>query len=179
MAPKKNRNSTSTGDTAVLIKAPYLYLGPRTSASASFVAAHGITHVLSIGSTPPSTLPGVEYHRLSLSDDLSSPLDKVISGANDIISAVAAMPSGRILLHCSAAVSRSPTVVAAYLVSKCQMSLKAALGVIINARPAVCPNTGFLAQLKELEMTLRGECSLDVDILPAKKTDRVAMFKSG
>ncbi|KAJ6546350.1 protein-tyrosine phosphatase-like protein [Mycena sp. CBHHK59/15] len=171
MAPKKNRNSTSTGDTAVLIKAPYLYLGPRTSASASFVAAHRITHVLSIGSTPPSTLPGVEYHRLSLSDDLSSPLDKVISSANDIISAVAAMPSGRILLHCSAAVSRSPTVVAAYLVSKCQID--------INARPAVCPNTGFLAQLKEFEMTLRGECSLDVDILPAKKTDRVAMFKSG
>ncbi|KAJ7489586.1 protein-tyrosine phosphatase-like protein [Mycena latifolia] len=170
--PKKS------GDSAVLILAPYLYLGPRSSASAAFISAHAITHVLSIGSTPPSTLPGVTYHRLALSDDVDSSLDKVISSANDIIASIADSQSSRILVHCSAAVSRSPTVVAAYLISQCGMSLRAALGIIISSRPAVCPNPGFLAQLKSLEMSVRGECTLDLDVLPAKKIDRVALFSA-
>lgn len=163
----------------MLILAPYLYLGPRTSASGAFVSNHGITDVLSIGSTPPSALPGVRYHRIALTDDVDASLDKVISTANDIVGSVAeARGTRRILVHCSAAVSRSPTIVAAYLISKQNMSLRSALGIIITARPAVCPNAGFLAQLKGLETTLRGECSLDLDVLPAKKADRMALFSN-
>ncbi|KAJ6535929.1 protein-tyrosine phosphatase-like protein [Mycena vulgaris] len=166
------------GDTAVLIVTQYLYLVPRTSAFGAFISTHAITHILSIGSNPPTQLSGVTYHRLALSDDPDSSLDKVISRANDIIASVRDMPTGRILVHCSAAVSRSPTVVAAYLISKCGMSLRSALGTIITLRPAVCPNTGFLAQLKSLEMTVHGECSLDLDVLPLKKQDRVALFNA-
>jgi len=33
-----------------------------------------------------------------------------------------------------------------------------------------------LAQLKSLEMSIRDECSVDLDVLPSKKTDRVALF---
>ncbi|KAJ7471287.1 protein-tyrosine phosphatase-like protein [Mycena galericulata] len=119
------------------------------------------------------------YHRLALADDIDSSLEKVISAANDIITSVAETPTRRILVHCSAAVSRSPTVIAAYLISKHNMSLHSALRILVTSRPAVCPNAGFLAQLKSLEMTLRGECSLDLDVLPAKKTDRVALFTQG
>ena len=56
------------------------------------------------------------------------------------------------------------------------MPLKDALGRLVRARPAICPNPGFLAQLKDLELRTRGKASLDVSALPAKKMDRVALF---
>ncbi|RDB17906.1 Dual specificity protein phosphatase 19 [Hypsizygus marmoreus] len=172
MAP---RTKGQAKDAASLVFSPYLYLGPRTSVSPRFIRAHGITHVLSIGATPASKdLAGVIYHRLSLLDDTASSIDDVSDAANEIITALP--KNGKILVHCSAAISRSPTIVAAYLMKKCDMSLREALGVIIRARPAVCPNSGFLVQLKELEVRLRGASSLEVDSLPARKDERIALF---
>ncbi|KII86714.1 hypothetical protein PLICRDRAFT_265916 [Plicaturopsis crispa FD-325 SS-3] len=182
MPPKSKKlantkTSTSSSDSAFLVAAPYLYIGPRISTSASFLSSHHITHVLSIGATPQSSLPNVTYHRLSLSDDHTSSIDQVVADASKIIDAVAATPSGRVLVHCSAAVSRSPTIVTAYLVTKQGMPLKAALGLLVAARPAICPNPGFIAQLKALELKTHGCCSLDVDALPPRKIDRATMFK--
>ncbi|TFY76509.1 hypothetical protein EWM64_g7502 [Hericium alpestre] len=176
-AKKKGAPSRSgSGDVAILVDPPYLYLGPRSSASASFLSTHGITDVLSIGATPPLTIPNIKYHRISLIDDSAFSIEQVIVDASHIIATVAANPSGRIFVHCSAAISRSPTVVAGYLLTRKNMSLKDALGRLIRARPAICPNPGFLAQLKDLELRTCGEASLDVVALPAKKTDRVALF---
>jgi atypical dual specificity phosphatase len=115
----------------------------------------------------------VTYHRLSLTDHPLSSIYHVSDRADIIIEAAKA---GKIPVHCSAAVSRSPTIVAAYLMKKCDMSLKDALGLIIRARPAVCPNDGFLRQLKELEIRLRGSSSLEVESLPSRKERRVALF---
>jgi atypical dual specificity phosphatase len=171
--PKAN-SSDDKKESAVLVYPPYLYIGPRTAATSSFITSNSITHVLSIGSTPVSIEPSVTYHRISLSDDPSSSIENVSDEADTVIDAA---KSGKILVHCSAAVSRSPTIVTAYLMKRCDMSLKDALGAVIRARPAVCPNAGFLEQLKEMELKLRGECSLSMDSLPAKKSDRLAIFQ--
>lgn len=56
------------------------------------------------------------------------------------------------------------------------MSLKSALGLIIRARSQVSPNPGFLSQLKELEVTLFGSSTLDIDDLPRREIDRLALF---
>lgn len=56
------------------------------------------------------------------------------------------------------------------------MSLKDALGLVIRARPPVCPNSGFIQQLQELDVKLHGTLSLDVESLPSKKEDRLAFF---
>ncbi|KAJ3489786.1 hypothetical protein NLI96_g1875 [Meripilus lineatus] len=161
---------------AILVDAPYLYLGPRSSASPSFLTKYHITDVLSIGSTPPSTLSHITYHRISLSDDAEAPIDHAVSAASEIITTIASHPPRRIFVHCSAAVSRSPTLMAAYLMKNRGMSLKEALGRLITARPAICPNPGFIAQLKHLEITIYGRSSLEVDVLPAKKGDRLQLF---
>jgi atypical dual specificity phosphatase len=58
------------------------------------------------------------------------------------------------------------------------MSLKAALGQIGRVRPQVAPNAGFLAQLKELERELFGSVSLEVEELPKREKDRLALFDS-
>jgi atypical dual specificity phosphatase len=88
--------------------------------------------------------------------------------------------NGKILVHCSAGISRSPMVVAAYLMKRKGMALKAALAQIIRVRPQVSPNAGFLQQLKEIGMELFGTAvsSLEgVDELPKRKKDRLVLFE--
>jgi len=56
------------------------------------------------------------------------------------------------------------------------MTLKEALGHVIRARSQACPNPGFLEQLKEHEMELRGESTLDIVELPRREAERLALF---
>jgi atypical dual specificity phosphatase len=109
-----------------------------------------------------------------LDKDISS-INTVIGRANQVITD-ARNSGGKVLVHCVAGVSRSPTIIAAYLISKCSMSLKDALGLLVRARPVVCPRPGFIAQLKDLEIRERGHCSLDVDVLPGSKEARMVLL---
>ena len=86
--------------------------------------------------------------------------------------------TGRILVHCSAGMSRSPTIVAAFLMKRRQMTLMQALKQIVDVRPQVCPNPGFIQQLKDLEIELYGlsASSLEVDELPKREKDRLGLF---
>ena len=144
---------------------PSLYLGPCSAASnKSFLDTNAITHVLSIGSTPASKIEGINYHRLSLNDSASSLLSKVTDEACKIIDGALASKGkgggkGKILVHCSAGISRSPSLVVAYLMKSRGMPLKAALGQVVRARPQVSPNPGFLSQLKALDEELFGTIS--------------------
>ncbi|KAI0048706.1 phosphatases II [Auriscalpium vulgare] len=163
-------------NTNVLILDPYLYLGPCSGASSKpFLASAGITHILSIGATPSEKLPSITYERIRLIDSPTSDIGRAVHDAKVFIDAVKAQ-HGRVFVHCSQAISRSPTVVAAYLMQAEGMSLKAALGRIVRARPAVSPNPAFVQQLKAIELELYGKNSLEVDEMPRKREDRVALF---
>lgn len=118
------------------------------------------------------------YQRLSISDSVSSSIVKVTDAACDIIdkAILSKKGKGKILVHCSAGISRSPMVVTAYLMKRKGMMLKEALGQIIRARPQVSPNAGFLQQLKDLELELYGSVSLEVEDLPKREKDRLALF---
>ncbi|KAF8649131.1 hypothetical protein AX16_005994 [Volvariella volvacea WC 439] len=200
MFKPKTRTSSSKSqkkpDSAVLIQPPYLFLGPRTSSSQSFIEAHAITHVLSVGTAPLSSLSNVTYLRLPLTDNPSSSLDRVIGQASDFIDSVKPRPTpvgssedpetlaegssskpGMVLVHCVRGVARSPTIVTAYLMTRCGMRLSEALGAVVRARPAACPGPKLMRQLKELEESVYGERTLQgVEVLPSKVEKRVALF---
>ncbi|PCH39447.1 hypothetical protein WOLCODRAFT_85674 [Wolfiporia cocos MD-104 SS10] len=53
-----------------------------------------------------------------------------------------------VLVHCQAGVSRSATIVAAYLMYAQHIDVETAMGMIRNVRPYVQPNPGFLRQLE-------------------------------
>ncbi|KAI8977918.1 protein-tyrosine phosphatase-like protein [Pilobolus umbonatus] len=53
-----------------------------------------------------------------------------------------------ILVHCLAGVSRSPTIVTAFLMATQHLRYKAALAIIKQTRPFVNPNPGFIEQLR-------------------------------
>lgn len=53
------------------------------------------------------------------------------------------------LVHCYAGISRSATIVIAYLMKKYQMPFDTAFSVCKNMRPMIMPNPGFIKQLQE------------------------------
>jgi len=176
----KRQASKAPQDPVSLVLPPSLYLGPCSAASSKpFLTGNAITHVLSIGANPSAKVEGVTYHRLSLSDSVSSSISKITDAACEVIDGAIASKkgTGKILVHCSAGISRSPMVVAAYLMKRKGMTLKAALRQIIQVRPQISPNAGFLQQLKDVEMELYGSCSLEVDELPKREKDRLALFE--
>jgi atypical dual specificity phosphatase len=167
-------------DPVALVLPPSLYLGPCSAASSKpFLTENSITHVLSIGANPSTKVDGITYHRLSLSDSVSSSIWEITSAACEVIDEAIASKkgAGKILVHCYAGISRSPMVVAAYLMKRKGMTLKAALRQIIQVRPQISPNAGFLQQLKEMETELYGSCSLEVDEMPKREKDRLALFE--
>ncbi|KZT08409.1 phosphatases II [Laetiporus sulphureus 93-53] len=178
---KREKSEATLSQSAVsLVLPPSLYLGPRSAASSkAFLTANSVSHVLNVGSSPADKVEGVTYHRISLSDSPTSSISKVCDPACEIIDAALKSNNGmgKVLIHCSADISRSPMIVAAYLMKRHKMSLKAALRQIIQVRPQISPNPGFLQQLKELEMELFGIVSLDVDELPKREKDRLALFE--
>ncbi|KAF9448424.1 phosphatases II [Macrolepiota fuliginosa MF-IS2] len=180
MAKRKNQAAPKqSSDAASIIIPNALYLGPCSSASSVlFLTSNSINHVLSIGSTPSPKVDGVTYHRLSLNDSTSSSITPTVNAAVDIINSAlrSNRGHGRIFVHCSAGVSRSPTIVTSYLMKQRHMPLKTALGHVLRARPQVSPNSGFLKQLKELEVELFGKATLDIDELPRREADRLALF---
>ncbi|UKZ64049.1 uncharacterized protein TrAtP1_005269 [Trichoderma atroviride] len=162
-----------------LVFPPSIFIGPVSAASSiSLLQANSISHVLSVGTSPSSKVPGVAYHRVSVTDSPSSSIMKISGATCDIIEAALQSSNGtsRILVHCSAGISRSPAVVAAYLMKHHGISLRTALGQIVRARPQASPNPGFLQELKELELELRGTLSLEAEELPKREKDRLAMF---
>lgn len=71
---------------------------------------------------------------------------------------------GRILVHCMAGVSRSSTLVMAYLMRHLNMSLADAYEHVRRIRPCIQPNPGFWRQLLDYEQSIRG--SQSVRLLP-------------
>lgn len=63
---------------------------------------------------------------------------------------------GRVLVHCVMGVSRSATLVLAFLMISEGLTLQEAVAAVRPHRD-VCPNPGFLQQLRTLDMSLERE----------------------
>ncbi|KAF2076843.1 hypothetical protein CYY_001871 [Polysphondylium violaceum] len=60
-----------------------------------------------------------------------------------------------ILIHCNAGISRSSTILLAYMMNKFKKPLQECLSLVRESRSCVKPNQGFLKQLEEYEKTLK------------------------
>lgn len=63
--------------------------------------------------------------------------------------------SAKVLVHCVVGVSRSATLVLAYLMLHQQLSLRQAV-ISVSEHRWIFPNRGFLRQLCQLDQQLRG-----------------------
>lgn len=110
-------------------------IGPRTNSYANFTYTH------------------VTYHRIVCEDSHTAPLHEHFDAATDFIHAQI-QEGKRVLVHCQAGISRSATICIAYLIRFHHLSWTAAYMVVKDARAIVCPNLGFLTQLRDYETTL-------------------------
>nr|CDS32333.1 dual specificity protein phosphatase 14 [Hymenolepis microstoma] len=152
----------------------HLYLSSLEALTPARLEACGVTQIISamIEVLPPDLLllrpsasPGDNGRRahvqICVEDLESTDLGAHFDAVADRI-AREARKGGRSLVHCIAGVSRSPTLVLAYLVKHAHMTLAEAYDHVRGLRPCICPNIGFWRQLIAYEIARRGVSSLRV-----------------
>jgi protein-tyrosine phosphatase len=61
---------------------------------------------------------------------------------------------GSVLVHCAMGVSRSATIVTAFVMWWLRLPFEPALKFVQKCRPFACPNDGFRRQLQEFQKTI-------------------------
>ncbi|VDO19440.1 unnamed protein product [Heligmosomoides polygyrus] len=114
-----------------------------------------ITHVLTVSAVAvplERRLPNIDYHFIFAMDLPNQDLlggGQLLEGIGYITRAV--QSGGNVLVHCEIGVSRSATVVAAYVMQKLRYSARKAVEFVKISRPLICPNEGFFTQLQIFE----------------------------
>ncbi|GAA5882496.1 hypothetical protein JCM16303_001764 [Sporobolomyces ruberrimus] len=100
---------------------------------------------------------GVDMHRVAVDDTATTNIAEHFVPTGNFIDAARQNGQG-VLVHCQAGVSRSTTLVAAYLMIKLGLNVEQAVDKIRSVRPQVEPTQFFLLQL---EMFERCQCEWD------------------
>ena len=131
-----------------------IYLGDIDGASDfDYFSKENITSVLSIiNKYPPdyTEKPNIN-HKLINIDDLDN--ENIIKYFKECIEFIE--KADKIFIHCMCVVSRSATIVIAYLMWKTHCSYYDAYFFVKNRRPFIDPNDGFIKQLKIFEELLK------------------------
>ncbi|KAI9545089.1 Dual specificity protein phosphatase 22-B [Dissostichus eleginoides] len=132
---------------------PHLYLGNiKDARDRELLARHNITHILSIHDTAAPILEEMTYLCISAAD---SRLQNLVQYFRDSIMFIheSRLKGEGCLVHCVAGVSRSVTLVVAYIMTGTGRGWVESLAAVRTARPCAGPNLGFLRQLEEFENT--------------------------
>ncbi|XP_023720741.1 dual specificity protein phosphatase MPK-4 isoform X1 [Cryptotermes secundus] len=129
---------------------PGLWLGNLTAATDNDVLElHHINHILTVDSCPLprkiTMLPGVKTKFLQVTDIPSEDLLSHFEHTSEFIRT--GQEQGAVLVHCYFGVSRSATVVIAYIMKKYELSFEDAFERVKSRRRFVGPNPGFTSQL--------------------------------
>ncbi|XP_061077722.1 dual specificity protein phosphatase 22-A [Conger conger] len=130
-----------------------LYLGNiRDSENKDSLSKNGITHILSVYNNANPVLEDKTYLCIHAADSSSQNLSQHFKECIRFIHE-SRLNGGGCLVHCLAGVSRSTTVVVAYLMSVTSYGWEECLSAVKAVRSFVGPNFGFQQQLQEFQMT--------------------------
>lgn len=132
---------------------PRVYLADLyTSTNPSALRQLKITHILSVMPGEVDIPPWDPSRHLQLAFE-DMPFVEIVphlkTAVHWIQRALESSPEARVIVHCFQGISRSSTIVAAYLIATRGYSVSRALDAIRAARPVAQPNFGFVIQLKE------------------------------
>ncbi|KAM9121834.1 dual specificity protein phosphatase 22-A-like [Pangshura tecta] len=134
-----------------------LYLGNiRDSEDRENLTKNRITHILSVHNNARPVLEDMTYLCISVSDSSSQNLIQHFKESIRFIHECR-LQGGGCLIHCLAGVSRSTTILVAYLMTVTDLSWEECLAATRSVRSYVSPNFGFQQQLQEYERTLLKE----------------------
>ena len=129
---------------------------------------NNIQHVLSISNTQDQLPDDIKLLFIQLEDTQASDLLEVLDEACNFIEEALNYNNntGNIFIHCSRGLSRSPTVLIAYLMKKLNLSTKESFELVKKSRPNIGPQCNFIRQLLLLEKELSGGTEDFVPSLP-------------
>ncbi|XP_073461513.1 uncharacterized protein [Aquarana catesbeiana] len=136
---------------------PFLFLGNEKDAQdLACMITLNIGHVLNITTHLPlyhADSGALRYKRLPATDNSKQDLRQYFEEAFEFIEEAQQKGKG-VLIHCQAGVSRSATVVIAYLMKHTLMTVGDAYKFVKGKRPIISPNLNFMGQLLEFESDL-------------------------
>eukprot|EP00756_Hemistasia_phaeocysticola_P011302 Hpha_TRINITY_DN15107_c0_g2::TRINITY_DN15107_c0_g2_i1::g.128224::m.128224/K21278/DUSP1; dual specificity protein phosphatase 1 len=143
---------------------PWLFLGSIADAlDRDRLTANGVTHILNAAKECDSGSPdahadygGLVYKKLNLVDHSDEPIVGVFEEAFEFIEG-AKRGGGKVLVHCHRGISRSATLVIAYVMKTEELSLEAAFESVRAKRSIVNPNLGFVLTLQGYQNQLYPE----------------------
>jgi len=125
----------------------------RDSRDKEQLAKNNITHILTIHEDPrEGGVDGIKYLLFTASDNSAQEIKKFFAESIDFIHD-ARLNNGNVLVHCLAGISRSTTLVIAYIMTVIEMPWYEALNAVRGARRGCNPNFGFQRQLQAYEFT--------------------------
>ncbi|XP_066466383.1 dual specificity protein phosphatase 10-like [Tiliqua scincoides] len=136
---------------------PFLFLGnERDAQDLERMLSLNVGHVLNVTTHLPlyhADSGRLRYKRLPATDNNRQDLRQYFEEAFEFIEE--AHQSGKgVLIHCQAGVSRSATIVIAYLMKHTLMTMGDAYKYVKGRRPIISPNLNFMGQLLEFETDL-------------------------
>ncbi|KAF7356106.1 Phosphatases II [Mycena venus] len=131
-----------------------LYVGSMAAVhDVELLREHDITHlvqVLEVPWIPQADDDGFTYHRIDIEDRSSAALQPHLEAACNYIRASLAR-GDNVLVHCQQGVSRSASIVIAYLIRDRSMTYDDAFDLVKQRRQCIKPNSGFVKALREWE----------------------------
>ncbi|XP_055026602.2 uncharacterized protein [Misgurnus anguillicaudatus] len=143
---------------------PGLYIGDESSArDKRLLADLGITHIVNCADGAHRINTGarfysdmtITYFGIEASDHPQFDLSQYFSSAASFIKSALAQ-NGKVLVHCAMGVSRSGALVLAFLMICKDLPLTDAI-IAVRLNRDICPNSGFLEQLRALDEHLSTE----------------------
>jgi len=134
---------------------PFLFLGSLyTAREENYLKSLCITSILNAAHDLENFFPAsFDYTNVTIQDKEGTNIIQYFSVSNKLIEEVRTT-GGTILVHCRGGVSRSVTLILAYLMWKYQLPLKRALNYMKERKPGIAPNAGFMEQLRKYEETV-------------------------
>ncbi|CAB3998179.1 dual specificity phosphatase 19-like [Paramuricea clavata] len=117
---------------------------------------HKITHILNVATGVVNAFPeDFEYKTVEI---LDLPEENITVHFPELFNFInKGLADGGTLVHCNAGISRSSTVVIAFLMRNKKLCLQKAFRLVKQARPSAKPNDGFWRQLVEYDLVVGGE----------------------
>ena len=142
------------------------------SSNLEVLRRHKITHILVAGYGLKKHFPGsFEYKQFDMADMPSYEISRHFNDCNAFIEN-AISRRGSVLVHCFQGISRSTTIVCAYLMYKEKMTSTQALRFVKEKHFDTNPNFGFQYQLNQYEALLRSGV-LEYNVPQVEPEDKV------
>lgn len=145
-------------DNVSLLYFSYIKIGSQDVAhDKSSLDSYGVTHILNLDNEIENKYEDdYNYKNINIQDRPDFVLDNIFEDCFDFIDD--GRHYGNVLVHCSGTIglSRSTSICIAYLMNKEKQKFDEAFNNVKEARSFVKPSEGFLKQLKEYEVKLRG-----------------------